>query len=201
MLVGVSGIGFFSLCYRLFTNARWIYKMFIRSPKNLRDYGLWAIITGSTDGIGKALAFELASKGLNLVCMARNLSKLESTAAEIRHKFGQRIKIRNIALDFDKSGPTEISSAIHHGIQGLDIGLLVNNVGITNSHPKFFHEFEPEFIESMVRVNVEAAIWVTRAVIPGMMKKKKGAIVNIGSGSSATVSSYPLFTLYAASKA
>jgi 17beta-estradiol 17-dehydrogenase / very-long-chain 3-oxoacyl-CoA reductase len=46
--------------------------MFLRPPKNLKEYGSWAIITGSTDGIGKALAFELASKGLNLVLVGRS---------------------------------------------------------------------------------------------------------------------------------
>ncbi|PKI77077.1 hypothetical protein CRG98_002580 [Punica granatum] len=201
VLFGVSALGFISLCHHLFAFLKWLYKMFIRKPKDLRDYGSWAMITGSTNGIGRALAFELASKGLNLVCVGRNPTKLESTAAEIHHKFGERIMIRNITLDFVKSGPNEISSAIDHGIQGLDIGLLVNNVGIAHAYPRFFHEIEQELLETMIRENVEAVIWVTRAVISEMMKKKKGAIVNIGSGSSVTVSSYPLFTLYAASKA
>lgn len=201
ILVGVSAVGFISLCRHLFAFLRWLYKMFIRPPKNLLDYGSWAVITGSTDGIGKALAFELASKGLNLVCVGRNPAKLESTAREIRHRFGPGTLVRNITLDLDKSSPGEILSSIDRGIDGLDVGLLVNNAGIAYSHPRFLHETENELIEAVIRVNVEAMVWVTRAVIPGMMRRKKGAVVNIGSGSSVVAPSYPLYTLYAASKA
>lgn len=201
MLVGVSAVGFISLCRHLFAFLGWLYKMFVRPPKNLLDYGSWAVITGSTDGIGKALAFELASKGLNLVCIGRNPTKLESTAAEIRHRFGPGTVVRNITLDLDRSGPDEILSSIDHGIEGLDVGLLVNNAGVAYSHPRFLHETENELIETMIRVNVEAVVWVSRAVIPGMMRRKKGAVVNIGSGSSVAIPSFPLYALYPASKA
>lgn len=201
MLVGVSAVGFVSLCCHLFAFFGWLYKMFIRAPKDLLDYGSWAIVTGSTDGIGKALAFELASRGLNLVCVGRNSTKLESTAAEIHRKLGPGIMIRNITLDFDKSSPHEILSTVDRGIRGLDVGLLVNNAGIAYSHPRFLHETEKELVEAVIRVNAEAAVWMTRAVIPGMMKKKKGAIVNIGSSAPVATPSFPLYALYAASKA
>lgn len=56
-------------------------------------------------------------------------------------------------------------------------------------------------MESTMKVNIEGATWVTKAVLPIMLKKKKGAIVNIGSASSEILPSYPLYTVYAASKA
>lgn len=78
---------------------------------------------------------------------------------------------------------------------------MINNVGLAYPYARFFHEVDLELMESVVRVNVEGTTWVTKAVIPGMLKKRKGAIVNIGSGSSACVSSYLLYTIYAATKA
>ena len=72
--------------------------MFLRPPKKLNKYGSWALVTGSTDGIGKCLSFELASKGLNLILIGRNPQKLQTTSNEIRAKFGKeksKIKIIN----------------------------------------------------------------------------------------------------------
>ncbi|KAK4758093.1 hypothetical protein SAY87_019394 [Trapa incisa] len=201
IIAGVSVVGLISLCCRLVAFLRWLYKMFLRPPKDILSYGSWAIITGSTDGIGKALAFELASKGFNLVCVSRNPAKLESTAAEIHAKFGPAITVRNVVIDFNKTGPEEIMSIMGDAVRGLDVGLLVNNVGIAYSCPTFFHEINKELLDAVRRINVEAAAWVTRAVLPLMRKKKKGAIVNMGSGSSVVIPSMPLFAIYASSKA
>ncbi|MED6202290.1 hypothetical protein PIB30_103835 [Stylosanthes scabra] len=55
-------------------------------------------------------------------------------------------------------------------------------------------------INGTIKVNLEGTIWVTKAVIPSMIKKKKGSIINLGSGSTYVLSSYPLFTIYAATK-
>ena len=60
-----------------------VYNFFIRPGKNLKKFGSWAVVTGATDGIGKAFAFELASKGLNLVLVSRTKSKLDEAAKEI----------------------------------------------------------------------------------------------------------------------
>ena len=56
---------------------------------------------------------------------------------------------------------------------------------------RFFHEVDSELMESIIKVNIEGATWITKAVLPVMVKKKKGAIVNIGSGSSGDICSYP----------
>ncbi|RVW74309.1 Very-long-chain 3-oxoacyl-CoA reductase 1 [Vitis vinifera] len=87
------------------------------------------------------------------------------------------------------------------GIEGLDVGVLINNAGLSYPYAKFFHEVDVELMKSIIKVNVEGATWISRAVLPGMLKKKKGAIVNIGSGSSVAVSSYPLHAIYVATKA
>ncbi|KAE8730161.1 hypothetical protein F3Y22_tig00003041pilonHSYRG01008 [Hibiscus syriacus] len=137
----ISCLGFITLCKPVFGFIKWVWVMFLRPPKNLRHhYCSWAVVTGCTVGIGKALAFQLASRSLNLLLVGRNPLKLEATANAIR----------------------------------LDIGVLVNNAGLSYEGPRFFHEVESEVVESIIKVTVEAATGITKAVVPIMEKKKKG---------------------------
>ncbi|XP_004310170.1 PREDICTED: very-long-chain 3-oxoacyl-CoA reductase 1-like [Fragaria vesca subsp. vesca] len=199
-IVAASCLGFFSVCKALFKFVRWIWVMFLRPTKNLKKYGSWVIITGSTDGIGKALAFKLASKGLNIVLVGRNPSKLEATSKEIREKYNhEQVETKSIVVDLAKATGGEIARTIEEGIKGLDVGILINNAGINYPYARYFHEVDRELMENMLKVNMEAVTWVTKAVLPGMLEKKKGAIVNIGSAASQDPS-VPLYTLYAATK-
>ncbi|KAK3418968.1 hypothetical protein EUGRSUZ_H04717 [Eucalyptus grandis] len=193
-------LGFISLFKNVLTFARWLYAAFLRKPKDLRDYGSWAIVTGATDGIGKALVFELASKGLNLMLVGRNPSKLEATSRELRDRFGATTEVKTVVADLAKLSGEEIAAAIAGATEGIDVGLLVNNAGMAYL-PKYFHEVDRELTESILRVNVNAAVWVTKGVIDGMLKRKRGAILNMGSGSAMDISSFPLLTLYASTKA
>ncbi|KAM6154383.1 very-long-chain 3-oxoacyl-CoA reductase-B-like [Erethizon dorsatum] len=93
----------------------------------LRAQGAWAVVTGATSGIGKAYAHELARRGLNIVLISRSLSKLEQEAGEIERLHGRSTRV--IQADF--TGGLEIYSAIEAGLRGLEIGVLVNNVGMT----------------------------------------------------------------------
>ncbi|KAK3418967.1 hypothetical protein EUGRSUZ_H04715 [Eucalyptus grandis] len=200
LIATAAVLGFISLFKNLLAFARWLYAAFLRKPKDLRDYGSWAIVTGATDGIGKALVFELASKGLNLVLVGRNPSKLEATSRELRDRFGATTEVKTVVADFAKLSGEEIAAAIAGATEGIDVGLLVNNAGMA-SLPKYFHEVDRELTESTLRVNVNAAVWTTKGVIDGMLKRKRGAILNMGSGSAVCVSSFPLWTLYASTKA
>ncbi|KAL3728662.1 hypothetical protein ACJRO7_033271 [Eucalyptus globulus] len=193
-------LGFISLFKNVLTFARWLYTAFLRKPKDLRDYGSWAIVTGATDGIRKALVFELASKGLNLMLVGRNPSKLEATSRELWDRFGATTEVKTVVTDLVKLSGEEIAAAIAGAMEGIDVGLLVNNAGMAYL-PKYFHEVDRELTESMLRVNVNAAVWATKGVIDGMLKRKRGAILNMGSGSAMYISSFPLLTLYASTKA
>ncbi|XVF43830.1 hypothetical protein PTKIN_Ptkin02bG0071700 [Pterospermum kingtungense] len=201
VILVISTLGFISLCKPILGFIKWVWIMFLRPPKNLKDYGSWAIVTGCTDGIGKALAFQLASKGLNLVLVGRNPSKLEATSNAVRERFGPQVDIRNVVIDLAKSSGEDICKTMEDAIRGLDIGVLVNNAGLAYPSARFFHEVDSELMESIIKVNVEGATWITKAVLPVMMKKKKGAIINIGSGSSGGFCSFPLYAIYAATKA
>ncbi|PRQ40077.1 putative very-long-chain 3-oxoacyl-CoA reductase [Rosa chinensis] len=199
-IVAASCIGFISVCKAFINFVRWVWVMFLRSPKNLKDYGSWAIVTGSAQGIGKVLALELASKGLNLVLIDKNHSALEATSNEIHEEFGGRVEIKNMVIDLAKLSGKEIANAIEDGIRGLDVGVLINNAGIGYPYARFFHEVDLELMENIIKVNLGAVTWVTRVVLPGMLKKKKGAILNISSNSS-QLPSFPLYTLYSTTKA
>ncbi|KAL2332707.1 hypothetical protein Fmac_013920 [Flemingia macrophylla] len=198
-LVATSTIGFIRVCKALIKFLKWVWVMFLRPPKDLKEYGSWAMITGSTDGIGKAMALEFASKGLNLVLVGRNPLKLEATSKEIRDH-GHRVEVKCVVMDMEKVGGVEMVKRIEEAIEGLDIGLLVNGAGLAYPYSRFFHEVDLQLMDAIVRVNVEGPTWITKAVLPTMIKKKKGAIINIGSGSTVVLPSYPLVALYAASK-
>ncbi|XP_063807559.1 very-long-chain 3-oxoacyl-CoA reductase-B-like [Pseudophryne corroboree] len=96
---------------------------------DLRKYGAWAVVTGASDGIGKAYAEELARRGLNVVLISRTLKKLQSVAEGIELQTGRKTKI--IQVDF--TGGPEIYPKIEEGLKDMDIGILVNNVGILYS--------------------------------------------------------------------
>ena len=198
-IIIVTALGFISVIKSSITFLKWVWIMFLRPPKNLNEYGSWAVITGATDGIGKAMAFELASKGLNLVLVGRNPLKLEATSREIREK--EVVEVKSVVIDLAKSSGKEIVDVIDKEIKGLDVGILVNNAGLAYPYPRFFHDVDLELMESIFKVNMESATWMILSVLPGMLKKRKGAIVNIGSASTTVVPSYPLYTAYAATKA
>ena len=89
---------------------------------------------------------------------------------------------------------------LREAVAGLDVGVLVNNAGVAKPGAVYMHEVGVEARARMIRVNVLALTEVTAAVLPGMVRRGRGAVVNIGSGSSEAIPSFPLYTIYAASK-
>uniref|UniRef100_A0A1I8PSS8 Very-long-chain 3-oxoacyl-CoA reductase n=1 Tax=Stomoxys calcitrans TaxID=35570 RepID=A0A1I8PSS8_STOCA len=160
--------------------------------------GSWAVVTGATDGIGKAYAKELAKKGLNIVLISRSLSKLETVAKEIAQAYSVDTKF----VDVDFTGGAEIYEKIKTNLEGLDIGVLVNNVGMSYAHPEFFVEFSqsnPQFLRDIISANVHSVTHMTALILPAMVEKKKGVIINISS--TAGVIPNPLLTVYSSTKA
>jgi 17beta-estradiol 17-dehydrogenase / very-long-chain 3-oxoacyl-CoA reductase len=172
------------------------YKMYLRPGKNLKKLGEWCVVTGATDGIGKEYAFALAKRGLNVVLISRTESKLQDVAKEIKDRYSG-VHIKYIVCDysnFDKKA----RDAVYKAIQGLDIGVLVNNVGISYRYPVYFHELDDEAVHHLVEMNVNSTVYMTRMVLPGMLERKRGAIINISSGSSQIT--LPLLAEYGAAK-
>jgi len=172
-----------------------IYVYFLRPGKNLTKFGKWAIVTGCTDGIGKAVAEELAKKGFSLVLVSRSQSKLDEQAKELSKTF--HIDTKVYALDFGLED-FSVFTGLKELIKGLDIGILVNNVGMSYDHAEFFHLLERDKIEKLIRINIFGTTHMTYLVLPGMLERKRGAIVNLSSASGFV--SEPMYAVYSASK-
>ncbi|XP_067880158.1 very-long-chain 3-oxoacyl-CoA reductase-like isoform X2 [Heterodontus francisci] len=154
-------------------------------------------VTGATDGIGKAYAHELARRGLNVVLISRSLEKLRATAEEIEQEHGKKTKI--VQADFTFGA--EIYGPIEAALKDLNIGILVNNVGKTYQMlPCYFldvPDVEKEILNIM-NCNILSVLMMTRIVLPHMLKRKKGVIINISS--EAGTHPHPLLTMYSATK-
>lgn len=201
--VVLLALGLHAALVSVATFLAWLHRAFIRPGKDLAlRYGAWAVVTGATDGIGRALALELARGGLHLVLVGRNPAKLSRVAKEAQTA-APSCKVKSVVFDL-AGDATELSrgaARVVEAVRGIDVGLLVNNAGATYPGAAYFHEVETPVWEAVVRVNVEAATRIARAVVPAMAAKGRGAVVNVGSGSSVVVPAFPLYAVYAASKA
>nr|XP_033784149.1 testosterone 17-beta-dehydrogenase 3 isoform X1 [Geotrypetes seraphini] len=159
-----------------------------------RSMGEWAVVTGAGDGIGKAYVLELAKHGLNIVMISRTLEKMQKVASEIEETTGRQVKI--IQADFTKD---DIYENIEENIKGLEIGILVNNVGMLPClFPRNFLN-GPDDDKSVINCNITSATKMTRIILKQMEQRRKGLILNI----SSAIGTFPcpLYALYSASKA
>ncbi|XP_055545323.1 inactive hydroxysteroid dehydrogenase-like protein 1 [Wyeomyia smithii] len=168
---------------------------FRRKQHFCKRYGEWAVITGSSDGIGKEYAKNIAGKGMNIMLLSRTASKMSALAEEIRTK--HRVEVKWMAVDFAE-GPS-VYDEIRPELENLDIGMLVNNVGIIHENPLTLDELSQQDLEQNVSVNVCPTIRLTHMVLPGMKRRRRGIVVNITSASGYIP--IPYIQLYAASKA
>ena len=174
-----------------------IYKTFLRPPKNLKKLGKWAVVTGATDGIGKAYSLALAKKGMSVCLISRTEEKLQTVAKEIDEKCYPGVQTNYIVCDysnFDQRSREKVAAAI----SSLDVGVLINNVGMSYPFPKFFHELTDDQVASLLEMNVNSTTWMTKLVIEGMVQRRRGAIVNIAS--AAGLYTMPLLAQYSAAK-
>ena len=89
---------------------------------------------------------------------------------------------------------------LREAVEGLDVGLLVNNAGVMSPRAAFLHEADAEALIRMIRVNLWATTEVTAAGIPGMAARGRGAVVSMGSATSEAVASFPLHAVYSGTK-
>lgn len=167
----------------------------VKDDNFVEKYGKWAVVTGCTGGIGQEYASQLAARGMNLVLVSRSRSKLDTVAKEIQAAHGVQTLI--IVADFtDARVLPEIAQQIKDS--GVDVGILVNNVGMLGPHFMPFLELDAKTAEDMITVNVTAATMLCHHMLPDMLKKGKGAIINISS--MASYASMPYLAVYAATK-
>ncbi len=138
--------------------------------------GKTALITGSTRGIGKAIAQYLAKAGARVIITGRDQGRAEEVAKEIAQTYG--VETLGVAMDMsEKDSITSAYERIESLFGGVDI--LVNNAGITKD--KLFLRMSLEDWEEVLRVNLTGTFLITSLAVKGMLKKRWGRIVNISS--------------------
>merc|ERR1719491_855096 len=174
-----------------------LYQYFLRPAKKLTKFGKWAVITGATDGIGKAYAMALAKKGMNVLLVSRTEAKLKAVKEEIDAKGYDSVEVDYVVCDYSNFD-TKAKETVSKSMENLDVGVLINNVGVSYRYPRYFHEITDDEVTALIEMNVNSTTWMTRYVIDGMIERKRGAIVNISSGSA--MYTMPLLAEYSAAK-
>ena len=153
----------------------------------------FALITGASRGIGKAIARDLAARGYDLLLVARSEDLLKETASEIAA--GSRVDCRWLALDL--SGDQAAAGVYEYcKQQALPVSILVNNAGYGLSGP--FEKYTAETHAEMLHLNIVTLVSLTRLFLPELKKQPAAYVLNIGS--SAAYQAVPFLSAYAASK-
>jgi NADP-dependent 3-hydroxy acid dehydrogenase YdfG len=161
----------------------------------MRLNGKIAFITGASGGIGAATAFAFAQEGARLLLAARRISKLSEVASRALELGAP--SVHSFELD------VRSRSAVERAVNGLpaewaEIDILVNNAGLSRGLEKLY-KGNAEDWEEMIDTNVKGLLWVTRAVVPGMVARGRGHVVNLGS--MAGENTYPNGAVYCGTKA
>jgi NADP-dependent 3-hydroxy acid dehydrogenase YdfG len=136
-----------------------------------------AIITGATAGFGRATAMALARNSYDVIITGRRSEKLEKVEEEIRSKTEADV----LTLSFDIRVREEVQDACAKLVGKWEkVDLLVNNAGLA-AGLSLIHEGSIEDWEQMIDTNIKGLLYMTRLITPGMVKRKKGHIINIGS--------------------
>ncbi|MCL6460496.1 MAG: 3-ketoacyl-ACP reductase [Flavobacterium micromati] len=151
-----------------------------------------ALITGAGKGIGKAVAIALAKEGVNVILLARTQSDLDEVAQEVKAH-----GVKALTVIADVADINSVNTAFEKAFSEFKtIDILINNAGIA-AFGKFL-ELEPKDWENIIQVNLMGTYYVTRAILPNMIERKTGDIINISS--TAGLNGNALTSAYSASK-
>ena len=156
-----------------------------------------AVVTGASSGIGRGYAERLASNGMDLILIARHGDRLDELKGDLA---GRGISIRTVVADLGRAEDVQRLSA---ELDTLPVELLVNNAGLAHYMP--FAQLPVQRARELVDVNALAPVLLSRAVIPGMVERGRGAIINVASllafSGAARAPHLPQRAVYAATKA
>jgi NADP-dependent 3-hydroxy acid dehydrogenase YdfG len=151
------------------------------------------LITGATSGFGKAMAEKFAAEGHNLIITGRRADRLETLATELKNQFTVQV----VTKVFDVQSKAEVFEALSNDTNLEDVDVVVNNAGLALGRD-FFDEASLDDWETMIDTNVKGLLYVTKAMLPYLVKRGKGHIVNIGSTAGMEV--YEKGNVYCATK-
>jgi len=134
-----------------------------------------ALVTGAGKGIGKAVALALAAEGTNVILLARTTADLEILAKEV-----EALGVKALVLTADISDINSVNKAVTNALDDFGtIDILINNAGI-GKFGKFL-DLSPEEFENIIKINLFGTYYATRAVLPNMIARQSGDIINISS--------------------
>lgn len=134
------------------------------------------------------MAFEMARKGQNIFLISRSQEKLDATRSELLAKY-PNVEVKTLAIDFTKLDGIS-KQKISDALKKIDVGVLVNNVGISYPYTRYFFELSDETVEQLISLNIVSTTWMTRIILPGMIERRRGSIVNVSSGMTFMTFSY-----------
>ncbi len=153
------------------------------------------LVTGASSGIGAACARLCGKNGAKLILNARRKERLEALATELKEIF----EASSFILPFDVRNLNQVKAAVERlPVDWGSIDVLINNAGVARGLDKLY-EGNIEDWEEMVDSNIKGLLYVTRLILPGMVKRGRGHVVNIAS--LAGIQAYPRGNVYSASKA
>lgn len=153
----------------------------------------FALVTGASDGLGREFAFQLAALGMNLVLVARNETKLNETATQLRAASGRKVLVVPADLT-DLRQLAAIKKTLREN--SVRIKVLVNNAG--SGAWGRFEQSTPETYSKMIDLNLKAPVLLAQLFFDDLSSFKKSAIINVSS--LAAVQPVPFMSLYAATK-
>ncbi|KAJ4304714.1 hypothetical protein N0V90_000241 [Kalmusia sp. IMI 367209] len=172
-------------------------------PKYLRQHpngdASWALVTGASDGIGRALCTELAAWGFNVVLHGRNEAKLQKCREELEAAFPKR-HFRMVAVDASNFIQADIDRVVA-SVSDVPLTVLINNVGGTaplSSNFKHFEDTTPTEIDAVFSLNVKFPLKLTNALLPGLQAQQKPTLV-VTCGSQSQIGQ-PYVSAYSATK-
>ncbi|WP_378734507.1 SDR family NAD(P)-dependent oxidoreductase [Nocardia brasiliensis] len=156
--------------------------------------GKTALVTGASSGIGAEFAAALAARGDDLVLVARSLSRLEDLAAQLRQRHGIRVEV----IGQDLTMPDAATQVVNElAARQLSVDLLINNAGFGSAGR--FEDLDADREQAQLMINVVALAGLTRRLLPDMLERGGGEIINVAS--TAGLQPAPYFATYASGKA
>lgn len=156
--------------------------------------GKIVFITGASSGIGKACAEAFAEQGANLIISARRSNIIEKIEEEIKSKYHVKV----YAFKLDVKNQQEVEWAVNSlPDEWRNIDILINNAGLAKGLNRIYEDDISNW-EEMIDTNVKGLLYVTRAIVPGMVERESGHVINIGS--TAGHEAYPKGHVYCATK-
>jgi short-subunit dehydrogenase len=153
--------------------------------------GSWAVVTGASSGLGREFARALAERGYRVLAVARRGDRLDALAEEVLRDDGH---LEPLVADLSQMNGVE---AVLNVAAGREVDLLVNNAGLATYGE--FVSASPERQRELVRLNVEAVVALTSRMLPAMVERGRGGVINVAS--QMAFQPMPYFAAYAASKA